>query len=94
MAAQEEFHLGAMDIRAAFVQVNNLDMDVFIVPLADIKKEGVLWKLIKPLYGQKDASRKFWQRMNFIFKEVGLKTVAENKAFYYKHGKKGANTCR
>ena len=75
IAAQEEFHLRAMDIRAAFLQANELNREVYVVPLTDIRKEGVLWHLIKPLYGLKDVSRKCWFRLKIICKEVGLITV-------------------
>ena len=89
MAANEGFNLRSMDIKAAFLQANELDRDVYIEPPSDVKKEGVLWKLVKPLYGLKDASRKFWLRMKKIFEDEGLKTVKGDEAFYYKFdGKK------
>ena len=47
-----------MDIRAAFLQAKTLDREVFVRPPKDIEKEGVIWKLLKPLYGIDDASRK------------------------------------
>ena len=36
-------------------------------PPKDIKKQGKLWKLKKPLYGLNDASRKFWLKVREIF---------------------------
>ncbi len=84
MAANEGFDLRSMDIKAAFLQANELDRDVYVEPPSDVKKEGVLWKLVKPLYGLKDASRKFWLRMKKIFEDGGLKTVKGDEAFYYK----------
>ena len=57
---------------------------MYVEPPSDVKKEGVLWKLVKPLYGLKDASRKFWLRMKKIFEDGGLKTVKGDEAFYYK----------
>jgi len=47
----------------AFLQAKQLDRDVFFKPLKVIKKEGIIWKLKKPLYGLKYASRKFWLRV-------------------------------
>ena len=67
VAANEKFELRAVDIRAAFLQSRKLDRDVFMEPLKDLKKEGVLWKLIKPLYGLDDASRKFWLHVRSCF---------------------------
>ena len=89
MAANEGFNFRSMDINAAFLQANELDRYVYIEPPSDVKKEGVLWKLVKPLYELKDASRKFWMIMKNIFEDEGLKTVKGDEAFYYKFdGKK------
>ena len=85
IAANENFNLRSMDIKAAFLQSNELDREVLVEPPADIKKPGVVWRLVKPLYGLKDASRKFWLRMKEIFRLEGLKTVRGDEAFYYKH---------
>ena len=89
IAANENFNLRSIDIKAAFLQSNELDRDVILEPPADIKKEGIVWRLVKPLYGLKDASRKFWLRMKEIFSKEGFKSVKGDKAFYFKYkGKK------
>ena len=71
VAANENFNIQSIDIRAAFLQSRFLDRDVFVNPPKDLKKEGILWKLKKPLYGLDDASRKFWLRMKDILKHEG-----------------------
>ena len=85
IAANQGFDLESVDIRAAFLQSNPLDRDVFIEPPKDLKKENVIWKLRKPLYGLDDASRKFWLRMKELFGKMGLKTVTGDEAFYFRH---------
>ena len=85
VAANEKFNLQSVDIRAAFLQSRTLDRDVFIEPPKDLKTEGVLWKLKKPLYGLDDASRKFWLRIKDIFKHEGLRNASGDEAFYYQH---------
>ena len=60
VAAQENFEITSLDIRAAFLQAKTLDRPVFVRPPKDIKREGIVWKLLKPLYGLDDASRRFW----------------------------------
>ena len=42
VAANEEFELESVDIRAAFLQSRDLDRDVFVEPPKDLKKEGVV----------------------------------------------------
>ena len=63
VAEIQDFKLRSIDIRAAFLQARELDRDVFLMPPKDIRKEGYVWKLKKPLYGLNDASRKFWLRV-------------------------------
>ena len=84
MAAVQGFDLRAVDIRAAFLQAESLKREIFIRPPKDISKDGVLWKLLKPIYGLDDASRRFWLTVRRIFKEEGLNPITGDKAFYVK----------
>ena len=85
LAANQNFKVVSMDIRAAFLQANKLDREVFMRPPDDIKKEGKVWKLLKPLYGLDDASRKFWLKVRETLTEFGLKTMPGDEAFYYEN---------
>ena len=89
LAANNGFKLVSMDIRAAFLQAKMLDREVYMKPPEDIKKQGKIWRLLKPLYGLDDASRKFWLKVKETLTELGLKTLSGNEAFYYdnKNGK-------
>ena len=58
-------------------------------PPKDIKKEGIIWKLNKLLYGLNDASRKFWLRVKNIFKELGLRKLDGDEVVYYKLNEEG-----
>ena len=44
-----------------------------------------MWKLVKPLYGLKDASRKFWLRVREIFQKEISNIVRGAEAFYFLH---------
>ena len=89
VAANKNFELRKIDIMAAFLQAKHLDREVFLKPPKDIKREGIIWKLKKPLYGLNDASRKFWLRVKNIFKELGLRKLDGDEAVYYMIGEKG-----
>ena len=65
VAANQDFKLRSMDIRAAILQARELYSDMFLMLPKDIRKEGYVWK--KPLYGLNDALRKFWLRVNKLF---------------------------
>ena len=84
VAANSGFKLASVDIRVAFLQSKVLDREVFIEPPSDVKKQGWIWKLRKPLYGLDDALRKFWLCVKEVFLcELGLQTIHGDEAFYY-----------
>ena len=85
IAANEGFKLQAIDIRAAFLQSENLDRQIFMKPPSGIKLEGKLWRLNKPLYGLDDASRKFWLKIKEIFFKLGMLTIEGDEAFYFRY---------
>merc|ERR1711984_63069 len=89
LAANERFKLRSIDIRVAFLQAKTLEREIFLLPPTDIRKEGMIWKLKKPLYGLNDASRKFWLKIKEVFKNFGLKKLDGDEAMYYKHDKYG-----
>ena len=81
VAAMKGFKVSSLDIRAAFLQAKDLDRTVYIEPPKDVRKDGVVWKLLKPLYGLDDASRKFWLRIKEIFGKLGMKVMEGDQAF-------------
>ena len=82
LAANFHFKVASVDIFAAFLQSIVLDREVYVEPPSDIKKQGIVWKLNKPLYGLDDASRKFWLRVRDVFlNKLNLKTVEGDEAF-------------
>ena len=74
----------SLDIAAAFLQADVLKRDIFVEPPKDIKEEGVVWKLRKPLYGLNDAGRRFWLRVKKLLKENGYESIKGDEAFYVK----------
>merc|ERR1711954_505073 len=85
LSANFGFKIVSMDIRAAFLQAKTLDREVFVRPPKDIEKEGVIWKLLKPLYGLDDASRKFYLKVKETLQKLRLKTLPGDDAVYYEH---------
>ena len=85
IAANSDFNLASVDIRAAFLQSRTLDRDVFMLPPPDIKKPCMIWRLKKLLYGLDDASHKFWLRVKEVLKTIGIKVMEGDEAFYYLH---------
>ena len=78
LAANEGFKLRSIDIRVAFLQAKGLDREVYMEPLKDVKKEGKILKLKKPLYGLNDANHKY-----------ELWILDGDEAFYFRHDENG-----
>ena len=57
LAANQGFEIRAVDISAAFLQGRELDREVYVKPPPEFKKPGTVWKLLKGLYGLKEAAR-------------------------------------
>merc|ERR1712115_7961 len=87
MALSANFNskIASMDIRAAFLQAKTLDREVFVRPPKDQEKEGVIWKLLKPLYGLDDTSRKFYLKVRETLKKLKLNTLLGDDTVYYQH---------
>ena len=80
------FKLPSVDIYATFTKSKVLDREVFVEPPLDVKKQGIIWKLKKPLYGLDEASRKIWLRVKDVFlNKLALKTVEGVEAFYFRN---------
>ena len=85
LSANFHFKIASVDISAAFLQSKVLDREVYVEPPSDIKKQGIVWKSNKPLYGLDKARRKFWLRIKDVTTEMGLKVMDGEEAFYFLH---------
>ena len=73
--------LRSIGIRAAFLQAKGLDREVYMEPPKDIRKQGKLWKLKKPLYGLNNASCKFWLKVREVFNKCKLRILDGDEVF-------------
>lgn len=83
LAAMFGWKVKSVDIKAAFLQADQLDRDVFVRPPRDIKKLGTIWKLVKPLYGLSDSSRNWYFTLRSALLKVGLTQSENDKALFY-----------
>ena len=89
VAANKGFSLRSFNIRAVFLQAKELEREIYLLPPRDVKKEGLIWKLKKPLYGLNDASRKFWLKVKAVFGKIGLRRLDGDEALYFKNDENG-----
>ncbi|KAL5262651.1 hypothetical protein ACHWQZ_G008148 [Mnemiopsis leidyi] len=56
--------LESLDIRAAFLQSNELDRTVLLIPPKEFRKDSeTVWRIKKPIYGLNDGARKWFLTM-------------------------------
>lgn len=75
----------SLDIKSAFLQGEQLDREVFIVPPkeADVS-EGYVWKLKRCLYGLNDAARKFFDSVaNELYVSGCIQSQLDPSLYFY-----------
>ena len=86
IAANENWNLETIDIKAAFLQGKLLDRDIFIMPPKEVREEGTLWKLNKVAYGLGDASRNWFFSVKEELIKLGMKqSKLDGALFRYFH---------
>lgn len=70
LIASKKWTVEALDVTSAFLQSNNLKRDVFIKPPADFRTQGIIWKLLKPMYGLGDSARHWYLTLTDHLKSI------------------------
>ena len=66
-AASNKLEIKSLDIKAAFLQGDKIEIDVFLRPPGYVCPENEVWKLKRCIYGLNDAPRAWsWQHMWMI----------------------------
>ena len=88
LAANQGFEIRAVDISAAFLQGRELDREVYVRPPPEFKKPGVVWKLLKGLYGLKEAARLWYDKLTKAMLEAGGQRLIGDPAcfLFFKKG--------
>ena len=73
------------DIKSAFLQGKSLQREVFVLPPAEAKEEGVLWRLEKGAYGLLDGSRLFYLELKETLENLGMRPLSGDPAFFSMH---------
>ena len=75
----------SIDFKNAFLQGLPLDREVYMLPPKDYrdKNPNIVWRIVKPLYGLKDASRRWNIKIDMDFKDVKLTQSSLDQALYF-----------
>ena len=83
--AQKKWKLNSIDIKAAFLQGENFDREIYISPPKEANTNKI-WLLKKCTYGLVDASRQWYNTVKQVLLQLGFKmSKAEPSLFYYKN---------
>ena len=82
--SSRQWNVNSIDIKAAFLQSDHFDRDVFLVPPRESGCERhVLWKLKKCVYGLNDVARKWYLTVKAFLLNMFCKQVKTDPAAFY-----------
>ena len=84
LAATKNWKCHTMDVRAAYLQGNKIERDVFVKPPPEFDN-GMVWKLKKTVYGLKDAARAWYLRVKQELLQLGVKISKFDSALFSWH---------
>ena len=83
IAATKDWEITATDIKSAFLQGSNLEREVFVKPPKEADMKGKLWRLIKCLYGLKDASRAWYNKVESKLEKAGFEKSYHDAGLFF-----------
>ena len=83
LAAAKGWDIQTSDIKSAFLQGNRLEREVHVKPPKEAGLKGKLWRLLKCLYGLKDASRQWYTKVMQCLKSVGFEKSRFDAGLFY-----------
>ena len=72
------------DVTSAFLQAR-ITRDVFVRPPKDQQRPGMIWKLLKAMYGLDDASLLWYKTVEEEMVKLGCKKLQSDPAIFYYH---------
>ena len=89
LAAAKEWSITATDIKSAFLQGSEMTRNVFVKPPKEAEMPGKLWKLRKCLYGLRDASRAWYEKVAEKLEAAGFKRSDYDAGLFFLKNKEG-----
>ena len=86
IAASNQWRVNSLDIQSAFLQGESVEGEIFLKPPKEVNTTCV-WKLKRHVYGLKQASRKWYERILKELLQLGVLKSKLDEAFFYWHNK-------
>ena len=91
IATSYGWNLGSSDVKSAFLQGQQLDRKVVLVPPREANVEkGKLWELQVALYGLDDASLQFFRKCREVLLNLGCKQSSYDPALFFLKSSNGS----
>ena len=71
--AQKKFKINSIDIKTAFLQGENIDRELYVLPPEEANRDK-MWLLKKCTYGLVDASRQWYNTVKEVLLSLGVKS--------------------
>ena len=80
-----------IDFQAAYIQGKEIDREVYLRPPPDVRarKPNMVWRVIKKIYGFKDAGRGFWLCLDEELIKYGMEKSTMDRALYFMRDSSG-----
>ena len=84
LAATHGWKLKSLDFSAAFLQGKPIERELYIMPPKDIREKDpdLVWRVVKRIYGLKDASRGWYLELDRALKSLGCKVSLTDNSYY------------
>ena len=82
VAAKYKWNIKSSDVTSAFLQGVRIEREVYLLPPKERRIPGVLWKLVKPVYGLVDAPRGWHLSLDKKFQKAGCEKSLLDPAMY------------
>ena len=84
LASSMGWKIHSLDFTSAFIQGQDIDRDVILIPPPEYRKQhpGIVWKVIKRIYGLRDAPRGWFLELDTYLKSLGAKKSCLDNALY------------
>ena len=82
IGASKKWKCKSLDIRAAFLQGNMLEREVFLKPPSEFRKKGIIWRLKRCVYGLNQASRMWYLKVREEMIKLGAESPKVDPAYF------------
>ena len=82
IASSKNWRINSVDFQSAFLQGEDVDSEIYLKPPKEANTEK-LWKLRKRVYGLKQASRKWYNKVSSELLKSGLSKSKMDAALFY-----------